>query len=572
MALQADADTLILYDFNADLPEGGGHDTVQSQVGSYPMTPSGDIGERIVGGPGTRKYARSFGELSGNGTRLDGTPDATMNANLNGDFTMECWVWIWSYDFTNGLFGVHDNGTQTNYSFIARISRTTGEIEVFWEDSGGANITITPGTIAVPTEQWVHIAIRKEDTGSGTDRVSAFVNGTKASTTATPNFGDGNGGELWIGGADYFGGRLTGRMAGMRFTTTLLSDSTIQAHAADTTDYELPSDAGDWARWEMDEPPDVEDKGSLKIHLQDMSFNGRPGDWQPSPMVDLRDSRALFIPNDFMEGPPAPEVADAFHNQNPLTLEWWLRWPNGTGVGLLYLIQSGEAEEENLLALHLDNANDWLEILAEHGGGINDQTNTAALAEKYALQYLAVRKVPKGSGLVDYEVYVNGSHYETISGATEVTGGSSTLLRLGDSNNPSGGIFGSFRASSKLRTPTEISDEWDAGTTPVTPTPPSPSFIVTAIEPLNSGIISSGTPLEVDVEQVVDGPLDPNQVTIVLNDTETIYSGGTFLGEFTSSSVSDTGGGVYRFTLVKDTSWTAGTFQNIRFYLPGESP
>lgn len=103
------------------------------------------------------------------------------------------------------------------------------------------------------------------------------------------------------------------------------------------------------------------------------------------------------------------------------------------------------------------------------------------------------------------------------------------------------------------------------------PATPSPSFSLVAFDPLNQGLIAAtDTVLTLDMH-LTSGVLDPNDVAIQI-DGSTIYQSGTFFGEYTGSSITPQGGGVFRFELVKATSWTVGSAHEVRVFPPGETP
>ena len=99
----------------------------------------------------------------------------------------------------------------------------------------------------------------------------------------------------------------------------------------------------------------------------------------------------------------------------------------------------------------------------------------------------------------------------------------------------------------------------------------STNFNVVGFFPLNQGLVSSNaTTLILDMS-LLSGTLDTDEVTIQVQGV-TIFTTGSFLGEYTTSTITPQGGGVFRFTLIKDTPWDSGSTQEVRVFPPGESP
>jgi hypothetical protein len=95
------------------------------------------------------------------------------------------------------------------------------------------------------------------------------------------------------------------------------------------------------------------------------------------------------------------------------------------------------------------------------------------------------------------------------------------------------------------------------------------SFVIVPFDPLRGDLAASTeTTLLMDISET-GGTLDTSLVIIQIDDI-TIYTSATFLGEYTGSSITPQGGGVFRFSLVKDTPWTPAARVEVKVFLPGE--
>jgi len=99
----------------------------------------------------------------------------------------------------------------------------------------------------------------------------------------------------------------------------------------------------------------------------------------------------------------------------------------------------------------------------------------------------------------------------------------------------------------------------------------APNFVLVAFDPLRGDVTAqTATTLTFTLTQVA-GTLVPADVTVQIQG-QTIYTAGTFYGEYTGSSVADLGAGVFQFSLVKATDWSTASRQEVTVYLPGETP
>lgn len=94
------------------------------------------------------------------------------------------------------------------------------------------------------------------------------------------------------------------------------------------------------------------------------------------------------------------------------------------------------------------------------------------------------------------------------------------------------------------------------------------SWVITAYDPLRGSLTaSSNTTLEIDIYET-PSTLDPTLIQVAV-DGVLVYDAGSFLGEFTTSTITPVGGGVYTLLLIKDTDWSVGA-REVKIYLPDE--
>ncbi len=104
------------------------------------------------------------------------------------------------------------------------------------------------------------------------------------------------------------------------------------------------------------------------------------------------------------------------------------------------------------------------------------------------------------------------------------------------------------------------------------------AFVVLAFDPLRGSFIEAdATTLKLNVQQV-NGTLVPTEVEIKLNKV-LVYGTSAdpgqpgvvaFAPDFSGSSITDVGGGVWEFLLVKGTNWITGTRNEVLLFLPFE--
>jgi len=125
-----------------------------------------------------------------------------------GDFTIECWVYFNSYETTNGFF-VGQNFFSSVFQF-----NSSGQLQFY---SQPASAYVVTGSTALPTNQWVHVAV----TRSG-NTFKVFLNGSVDGTgTNSSDAGFNSANLLTIGAWNNIAASWIGYMQDMRITKGL---------------------------------------------------------------------------------------------------------------------------------------------------------------------------------------------------------------------------------------------------------------------------------------------------------------------------------------------------------------
>ena len=98
-----------------------------------------------------------------------------LTLHLQGDFTAECWVYCTAHtnDYAGILAFSHD-GQSTGWNVLVR---SNGKLHF----NGG--MTYTDATGSLPLNQWVHLALVRNGSGSGNCKL--YINGVADATTVT---------------------------------------------------------------------------------------------------------------------------------------------------------------------------------------------------------------------------------------------------------------------------------------------------------------------------------------------------------------------------------------------------
>jgi hypothetical protein len=135
-------------------------------------------------------------------------PASSAFAFGTGDFTIECWVYFDSYETTNGFF-VGQNFFSSVFQF-----NSSGQLQFY---SQPASAYVVTGSTALPTNQWVHVAV----TRSG-NTFKVFLNGIVDGTgTNSSDAGFNSANLLTIGAWNNLAASWIGYMQDVRLTKGL---------------------------------------------------------------------------------------------------------------------------------------------------------------------------------------------------------------------------------------------------------------------------------------------------------------------------------------------------------------
>ena len=135
-------------------------------------------------------------------------PASSTFAFGTGDFTIECWVYFDSYETTNGFF-VGQNFFSSVFQF-----NSSGQLQFY---SQPASAYVVTGSTALPTNQWVHVAV----TRSG-NTFKVFLNGIVDGTgTNSSDAGFNSANLLTIGAWNNLAASWIGYMQDVRLTKGL---------------------------------------------------------------------------------------------------------------------------------------------------------------------------------------------------------------------------------------------------------------------------------------------------------------------------------------------------------------
>lgn len=105
-------------------------------------------------------------------------PFNTVFAMGTGTFTMECWVYPYSYGTIRGIVDIYDSNSAGR---MALRLTTTGAVQLAGGAGLATNIVTTTGTLTL--NAWSHIAVVRSGTTAGL--VKVYINGTVDATTGT---------------------------------------------------------------------------------------------------------------------------------------------------------------------------------------------------------------------------------------------------------------------------------------------------------------------------------------------------------------------------------------------------
>jgi Concanavalin A-like lectin/glucanases superfamily len=536
-----DANTVALYRLQqreptadyAGIADAGGDAIDLACVGSN---------HNIGGGKGAHVSAHWFGATSYAHASL--TP--TQLASAMASFTLAVWVYL---DPTAtgasrpifsvaGLYGAGSDIEVNNTIFEWTLSSGLQQ-QTFWETGAGANIaTSQVAGSAVPTGEWVHLALRATFAG-GTTAVDYFMNGVlQDSSAGTSATGGTASPEVRLGMENFGASTLNALMQSMLWQGEAVSDATILAWSALD---EHTVDGSTLALWQCEESPDFVDLSGNGAHLKIAS-----GTFQPAASPDLSADTMLHAAA--FRADALKVTSGALLLTGEMTIEAFFRYL-GDDVVFCVMAAGGETLATNYLfeAMIVGGA---LSSFFEYGAGTNVDATSAALVDPYSIRHLAfVRRYDGASWWMDF--YVDGALFETVALASSSAGGTDCVFSVGGLSGGNGD-FGDLRISSVARTAEEIlasASDLGGGSPAPTPTPPT----VTWVSP--TGVLTAGMPIVVDATDA-DGFSALVLMAEFSNGAyEVVHDGVAFAQAYATRSTRTVIDGGFRYSVVRYGGW-----------------
>ena len=162
---------------------------------------------------------------------LDGTGDflqSSESVNIAGDWTIEGWYYFTTLAADHSFFTIGDSASQTNSMEFLYRGASINELRFFNMGSGYSNQHAPPADFLA--NNWIHIAVVRS--GTGTNNIKAYINGTQTGTGKTSN--NDLIGKVNIGTELYNG-------AGAWFTQGYIQDFRVSSIARYTANFTPPT-------------------------------------------------------------------------------------------------------------------------------------------------------------------------------------------------------------------------------------------------------------------------------------------------------------------------------------------
>lgn len=457
-----DENTYILYRLNAAASGALTSSVADSTGNGYDLTFSST--NFHSNGPGDTGFVRVFNGGVGASTTVD--VNSTLITASRGEVTVEAWVWLKSghgdIELFNGPRGVGETAP-TDFTGRYRIL-TSGFLDSFWENTGVDAGTAAQSTgLAVPDEQWTHVAWVRRDDGSNVIAeyyVSGALQDFATASIGLPSSQAGTDDPtLSIGNMD-------GMIRSLRFSDTVRSGSEISSSAG-LSSFTHPIDANTIVLWNMDDgAPDFEDLGKRGLHQVLTAGTSERG----SSLVDEFSSGSVIF------RAATAQTHDLFRPEfrsiltGSYTIETWIRQPDDGGdVIFCRFGDTGETQATNVLVqLTLQSAGN-LRFFGEQGAGVNESyTTTAAISDPKRPHHIGFIKRSHPDGKMTFDFYVDGQFLETSSGSADlnnVDGGTTATWGVPNSEAVDKPVIADFRLSDIERTPSEILQSYQNATT-----------------------------------------------------------------------------------------------------------
>lgn len=535
---------------------------------------------RITGGPkkgeGSTDYAR-YNEYAVSAMGMTAATDANMVATLVGEYTFECWVYMFGYTAgTRYIFsanGIAGSELQAeNFLLQVGVLNTTGYIQAFWEHSTGTNVTLTQTAgVGIPLHAWTHVGLKMTQSGT-TQTMEVHINGV-SQDSPTGHVPDGGANAvMYLGNAN---GASSAHCAisALRISSVALATSVLLTNATNP-DFTLPNDANTEMLLEFGEAPQFLDSSGNGNHAWLTIDSATTNLFRNAGPIVTDEGQGVYHQSGSanLEMCCFKDARETFHGDWTLELWWHQNGASFTNRGIMEWPGTGSELEVNnyLCQLYMPGSASVLYksiLLWETGAGTNvtcagavvvveddkDLGNSTDLAH-----HLAFVSRDAGGGDNELLVYVDGVLIETITGGVRATGGSGEVCNwwLFRANNSY--LFGwadDVRFSDKERTQPEIQTSFEAGIATGSGDATPPTF--TVVSPTEGTPIQPSTTLVVRVQDNVAVALAPIYAEFPGHPVaELVYNGTAFFAPYAaSSSVIDLGDGGRELSVVRDGGW-----------------
>lgn len=559
MAHTVDANTVALWRFNeTSHADASANVTLDETANSYDFTAPFATARPIIVGDGTGNEGANARYSPGSQATtmfMQGTPDATLRAAMQSDWTFECWVYLKGYQASERVIYAHhgtagSEAAEDNYQL--QVSHTnTGAPRVFWETGAGVNVGIN-GSTAIPLNQWVHLAITGSESG-GTTTVAFYLDdvaaGSGSGATATGGTGVSQGLAI-LANKDGNSG-IWGAISQLRICDAVKSSAEITANATDP-DHEFPNDADTIMLLKFDDTPEISDVSGNGYHLAPVDWTQPPRITQPL-ITDGGRARFGWTNNAGFRCAPMEAIRQVFLGE--YTVEWWSQMQPASfqGYGVMEWGDAGENEATNFvmqIRTVTATGNEYRgQMFWEYGAGINvthlmttawydnDEEGVSGTTDA---THMALVVEDEGGGLRSVSFYRNGVLVQKVDVAGNAPSGGTDapyFLVCQSSGLDINGWVDDMRISDKVRTPAELLASYEAGRRDTgtggggDTTPPTVTFNTPA------GNLGVTDPISIDVTDNLD-ELGVVVISAIYASglVTTVYDNSAFVGSYATGA------------------------------------
>ena len=345
----------------------------------------------IAGGPkrfidaneATQDHCRWFSNFFGQVTGLTSPSNvAAIEALLGPGWTIEAWIYLDRVDaLDQAIISYSASGETLATNYLGRMMvSAAGNLNIFWEFPTSTNFTAN-STGLVPKQQWVHVAITGLENGANRD-VGFFIAGAASGTASGTKAGGGTSSAWFVGISELGNLNLYGGIAYARVSRVVRSSLEIAAAATDPLT--ITNDNDTVAFWSFQEPPQIRDVGKHGIHMTERTLkdgiapSGQDmwGVEGPNSLENAHQFLDRVSNYEFLATGPRQLLTNTFTDQNPYTLEAWVRPDQATTNHPLFHCGGAappepESTADNVVvAFHLISAECALYALWEGGSDI----------------------------------------------------------------------------------------------------------------------------------------------------------------------------------------------------------